>query len=1250
MSPRVTLGVATYERDTYLAEAVASCLSQTYDDLEVLVVLDGGSNPRIEEVLAQFDDPRLRLVRHETNRGIAEAYNTIVREARGELIAMLGDDDVCAPDRIARQVAIFDRHPDTGVAHGAATIIDGAGVARGMWPSRDRSPHELLRHLVREHNTLVDPSRMVHRRVYEAVGGYDSRYRLAQDFDFWLRAVRNRVGAASFRFRDVPGAPLIGFRRHGENFSDESARDLEVEEVERALRSLIDAAPLRELVPELDWGVMHPLAAERRALETLADAFERRALPLPGLARELRARAAQVAQAPRPQPNGRKLVITAFGWNDSGGGTTVPRVAAKELARRGWDVTVFHATTARDPSGEPYAVREWVQDGVKLVGVHNRRHGLWDLGNPLRELDDPPITAAFASLLDRERPDVVHFHNLHNLGAALIDEAAARGIPSYFSTHNYWLICPRAYLLTGEGAVCGGPGDGSDCASCVGAPQDKPGHVERLAGIRDRFTRGVTTCLAVSDAMRATLAGAGYPAEMIDVVRQSVPAADETWHQLGRDRAPGRAADKLTVAFFGSAYPHKGPQLLVEAAQRTGQELRVLIHGEVQEKFAARLRALDTRGVVELCGAFSPAALPELLAGVDVAVMPSMWWDCAPLMAAECLAGRVPLVVPRLGGLGEAIRHEVDGLFFDALDAGDLAAQLDRLADEPGLLERLQGNIEAPRAFAAYVDELEAYYGGARPSRTPMATDTPAITWQGDHGLHTSLSHINNEVTARLDDVQRLNRAGQPLDRPLPHAADVEVRHQWPPDLRPSRSGRLAVIQPWEFGAIPREWVEPLQTNVDEVWVPSAHVRDMYLAAGLDGDRVHVVPNGVDLERFTPDGPRLDLAATGLAPSVAARSGSAGGAEAAPAAPASGGAEAAPLRFLFVGGAIGRKGVDVLLLAWQQAFGARRRQPGCDDVQLVIKDFGSDGVYRGADRSVVKALADVGAIVHLDADLDDDEMAALFRACDVLVHPYRGEGFAMPVLEAMASGLAVIHTAGGPTDEFCPPEAGWRIRSERRAMPGGRVDEYETAGEPWMLEPDVAHLAELLLAAAEAGADERARRGAIGRSAALRFGWDRIAALYAERARALAARPFRTPATERRQPGCRTLDGAPAVLATPAWRGDDELRALLQAWTAAPAGACLYLVADPLVDGEPAELEARVMDAATGIDLEAVADIAILREHAVPGRDAALHAAADAYVPLHAACAGHARMAHGAVVAPAALAAWLAALPAAVAA
>ena len=371
MNPRVTLGVATYERDTYLEEAVASCLQQTYRDLEVLVVLDGGRNPAIDEVLARFDDPRLRIVRHEANRGIAEAYNTIVREARGELIAMLGDDDrLRCPIASRRQVAVFDRHPDTGVVHGAATVIDGAGVsARRLAQPRPFRRTSSLRHLCAAQH-LVDPSRMVHRRVYEAVGGYDAAYPLART------STSGCAPCARFRFRDVPGAPLIGFRRHGENSSDESARDLEVQEVERALRTLIDAAPLRELVPELDWGVMLPQRGRApRARGPGRRLRVRAAGRFPGWRASCAPAPPRVPAPPRPAPDGRKIVMTAFGFNDTGGGTTVPRMAAKELARRGWDVTVFHAAVRPDRRAQPYDVREWIEDGVRLVGIHNRPHG-----------------------------------------------------------------------------------------------------------------------------------------------------------------------------------------------------------------------------------------------------------------------------------------------------------------------------------------------------------------------------------------------------------------------------------------------------------------------------------------------------------------------------------------------------------------------------------------------------------------------------------------------------------------------------------------------------------------------------------------------------------------------------------------------------------------------------------------------------------------------------------------------------------
>ena len=336
--PRVTVAIATRDGAATLREAIDSCLEQSYSDLEVLVV-DDGSTDGSAALLAELADERLRVVRHDTVLGPAACSETILREARGELIARLEDDDVALPDRVKLQVQVFDRHPETGVVHGDAVTVDAEGRAIGAFRSGNRSRRALIDQLVRGTDTIVAASVMVHRRVFDEVGGYDAALAHFSDLDLWLRAAR------SFRFRHVPDGPLVLSRRYGR---DEEPTPEQLIELQAVLRSNLADWPLDDLVPELDWSVLPRPYAERRACLVLAHAFDARRLPR--LADEWRARADAATSEPwraARRPSGRRIVLSSFGFDDAGGGTIVPRYVAKELAQRGHQVTVFAAGVAR---------------------------------------------------------------------------------------------------------------------------------------------------------------------------------------------------------------------------------------------------------------------------------------------------------------------------------------------------------------------------------------------------------------------------------------------------------------------------------------------------------------------------------------------------------------------------------------------------------------------------------------------------------------------------------------------------------------------------------------------------------------------------------------------------------------------------------------------------------------------------------------------------------------------------------------
>ena len=329
------------------------------------------------------------------------------------------------------------------------------------------------------------------------------------------------------------------------------------------------------------------------------------------------------------------------------------------------------------------------------------------------------------------------------------------------------------------------------------------------------------------------------------------------------------------------------------------------------------------------------------------------------------------------------------------------------------------------------------------------------IVWEGSQFIYHSLALINREIcyniikseaaelsiipyekdTFKPEGIKKYEmlfekdvRNKDAVSSDIAELPYVWIRHQWPPKDEPPIGAKWIIMQPWEFSSFRKDFVK-IFNQAEEIWTPSNYSRNAFVNSGINPNKVQVIPNGIDPELFKPYGNKYPLKTK------------------------------KKLKLLYLGGTIPRKGIDVLLEAYFKAFTSH------DDVCLIIKDIGATSFYSGqnASQQIKKFIEDKKSaeIEYIDNDLTEVELASLYRACDVYVSPYRGEGFSLPTLEAMASGLPVVVTAGGSTDDFVGDLDGWKIPSSDKVI-GKEIGGFETVNEASILEPDTEALTNTL--------------------------------------------------------------------------------------------------------------------------------------------------------------------------------------------
>ncbi len=415
---------------------------------------------------------------------------------------------------------------------------------------------------------------------------------------------------------------------------------------------------------------------------------------------------------------------------------------AEEMALRGHDVQILCA--GEWSKGDRYwnGVREDVQKGIPV-----RRIDLnWAKSpDPFRYLYDNPVVSDFLTrLLRDEKFDLVHITSCETLSASVLQVVKNAGLPLVLSLTDFWFVCPRINLLRNDGENCDGNTSPWDCLRCMSGDSKiyqwtqfllpEKGAEILLTQIsknplltRQRGLRGIMGDMSarkqfmhdVFSLPEVRLVASRF---VRDIYLQNGFDEPIQLHPYGHelswlsDYSGKKPSSVINIGFIGQITQSKGVHLLVAAARQLsdslGNRMKFLIYGNLHKhpEYGRQLEALaDELHNVEFCGTYQHEMSADVYSRIDVLVVPSLWYDF-PLIIHEAFATKTPVIATNLGGMAEAVTHEVNGLLFERGNVDDLAKQLQRIVGESGLLARLQAGIPPVKSMGEEIDEMEKIY------------------------------------------------------------------------------------------------------------------------------------------------------------------------------------------------------------------------------------------------------------------------------------------------------------------------------------------------------------------------------------------------------------------------------------------------------------------------------------------------------------------------------------------------------------
>jgi len=436
-------------------------------------------------------------------------------------------------------------------------------------------------------------------------------------------------------------------------------------------------------------------------------------------------------------------VVHEFPPDNIGGTGIAVLQVAKNMLAEGHNVWVL-------------APQRWVNNGLPSIGFLDEKVDELSVRrlvfNP--ELAPNPVLYEYynailfvyaTDFLRQISPDIVHIYHLLHLSSSMINAAEKLGIPVVLTLTDFWFFCPRWARLKSDWSLCGDDFSWKDCIYCLKEENNLYDRIitafdeglgefyvqELMSNNKFKFSslnsnqltsfllaavcrlpflksqlEKVDEILCPSSFLAKVYLEKGYFQNGFTVLSHGINCTPTLPSREGR-------ISNITFAYFGGGQKHKGADVLLEAfRQIESNNVNLKLYGNFPDtEYVRNLHRIakgDER--IKFMGSFERTDLIKVLTGIDMLVMPSICYENCPLAILEAFANKVPVIATDIGGIPGIVRDGHNGLLFKRGDVLDLKQKMERVVNDPGLIQKFKENIPRVKSVNEECDELLDIY------------------------------------------------------------------------------------------------------------------------------------------------------------------------------------------------------------------------------------------------------------------------------------------------------------------------------------------------------------------------------------------------------------------------------------------------------------------------------------------------------------------------------------------------------------